>query len=181
VIHDVRVSRRPYLVQAASPCWASYQRGKKRIYRSQEDLDQQSVLDPIRLLRARLLTLGLEERELQEMERTHPCRCGAIRGGRCIPRARSVHRGRSCLCPTPVTEERGVRSPAGGRKVPMVDAALFAIREIMQAHPEALLYGQDVAAAWAASSARRPRLPSSSGITGYSTRPSRKPISSARR
>lgn len=31
-----------------------------------------------------------------------------------------------------------------GQKIPMVDAALFAIREIMEAHPEAILYGQDV-------------------------------------
>ncbi|MEO7984859.1 MAG: transketolase C-terminal domain-containing protein, partial [Bacteroidota bacterium] len=46
--------------------------------------------------------------------------------------------------PTPVTEEKGERSPAGAEKVIMVDAALFAIREIMEQHPEAILYGQDV-------------------------------------
>jgi len=45
---------------------------------------------------------------------------------------------------TPVTEEKGERSPAGKEKVLMVDAALFAIREIMEDFPEALLYGQDV-------------------------------------
>jgi 2-oxoisovalerate dehydrogenase E1 component len=31
-----------------------------------------------------------------------------------------------------------------GKPIPMVDAALFAIREIMQDYPEAVLYGQDV-------------------------------------
>jgi 2-oxoisovalerate dehydrogenase E1 component len=46
--------------------------------------------------------------------------------------------------PTPVTEEKGERSPSGKDKVIMVDAALFAIREIMEDHPEAVLYGQDV-------------------------------------
>ena len=46
--------------------------------------------------------------------------------------------------PTPVSEETGERSPAGAPKVIMVDAALFAIREIMEKHPEAVLYGQDV-------------------------------------
>ncbi|HKB44842.1 MAG TPA: transketolase C-terminal domain-containing protein, partial [Chitinophagaceae bacterium] len=46
--------------------------------------------------------------------------------------------------PTLVTEEKGERSPADANKVMMVDAALFAIREIMEDHPEAVLYGQDV-------------------------------------
>jgi 2-oxoisovalerate dehydrogenase E1 component len=46
--------------------------------------------------------------------------------------------------PTPVTLEAGERCPAGGEKVMMVDAALFAIRELMEDYPEALLYGQDV-------------------------------------
>src|SRR4030095_6592982 len=36
------------------------------------------------------------------------------------------------------------RSPMGKEKVIMVDAALFAIREIMEEFPEAVLYGQDV-------------------------------------
>jgi 2-oxoisovalerate dehydrogenase E1 component len=45
---------------------------------------------------------------------------------------------------TPVTEERGERSPQKNEKVLMVDAALYAIREILEDHPEALLYGQDV-------------------------------------
>jgi 2-oxoisovalerate dehydrogenase E1 component len=47
------------------------------------------------------------------------------------------------FAPTPVTEEKGERSPAGKAKVLMVDAALFAIREIMEEFPEAVLYGQD--------------------------------------
>jgi len=45
-----------------------------------------------------------------------------------------------------VTEELGVREPAGREKTVMVDSALFAIKEIMHKHPEALLYGQDVGA-----------------------------------
>jgi len=46
--------------------------------------------------------------------------------------------------PTAVTEEKGERSPAGKEKVIMVDAALYAIRELMKEHPEVVLYGQDV-------------------------------------
>ncbi|RYF88077.1 MAG: hypothetical protein EOO00_11690, partial [Chitinophagaceae bacterium] len=48
------------------------------------------------------------------------------------------------FAPTPVTEERGSRVGEGKDKTIMVDAALFAIRELMEDHPEALLYGQDV-------------------------------------
>jgi 2-oxoisovalerate dehydrogenase E1 component len=48
------------------------------------------------------------------------------------------------FAPTPVLTEQGNRSPAGAEKVIMVDAALFAIRELMEKHPEAVLYGQDV-------------------------------------
>ncbi|MBP6478860.1 MAG: tungsten formylmethanofuran dehydrogenase, partial [Chitinophagaceae bacterium] len=48
------------------------------------------------------------------------------------------------FAPTLVTEEKGERSPAGKEKVVMVDAALFAVRELMEKHPEAILYGQDV-------------------------------------
>jgi 2-oxoisovalerate dehydrogenase E1 component len=45
---------------------------------------------------------------------------------------------------TSITEEKGERAPEGKKKTVMVDSALFAMREIMEAHPEALLYGQDV-------------------------------------
>jgi 2-oxoisovalerate dehydrogenase E1 component len=45
---------------------------------------------------------------------------------------------------TPVKEETGIRKPQRAEKIIMVDAALFAIKEIMEDHPEAILYGQDV-------------------------------------
>jgi 2-oxoisovalerate dehydrogenase E1 component len=48
------------------------------------------------------------------------------------------------FAPTPITEEKGERSPQGKQATVMVDAALFAMQEILAEHPEALLYGQDV-------------------------------------
>jgi 2-oxoisovalerate dehydrogenase E1 component len=48
------------------------------------------------------------------------------------------------FAPTPIVDETGVRAPAGGEKVLMVDAALHAVDEILSKHPEALFYGQDV-------------------------------------
>ncbi|MBL7708503.1 MAG: tungsten formylmethanofuran dehydrogenase, partial [Chitinophagaceae bacterium] len=46
--------------------------------------------------------------------------------------------------PTPIVTEKGERSSARAERIMMVDAALFAIRELMEQHPEAVLYGQDV-------------------------------------
>ena len=46
--------------------------------------------------------------------------------------------------PTPITEEKGERAPAGNEQTLMVDCALFAVKEIMEEYPESLLYGQDV-------------------------------------
>ena len=48
--------------------------------------------------------------------------------------------------PAAVTEERGQRHDPEGETTLMVDCALHAMQEIMEDHPEALLYGQDVGA-----------------------------------
>ena len=48
------------------------------------------------------------------------------------------------FAPSPITEEQGERSPEGKKPTVMVDSALFAMTEILEKHPEALLYGQDV-------------------------------------
>jgi 2-oxoisovalerate dehydrogenase E1 component len=50
------------------------------------------------------------------------------------------------FAPTPVLEEKGNRKPENGVKKVMVDCALFAVQELMEDHPECLLYGQDVGA-----------------------------------
>ena len=48
------------------------------------------------------------------------------------------------FAPTTVREEKGERSPKNKEATVMVDSALFAIREIMDADNRCLLYGQDV-------------------------------------
>ncbi len=52
--------------------------------------------------------------------------------------------GENIFVPTPVVTESGERSPANAKKIPMVDAVLFALREILEDYPEAILYGQDI-------------------------------------
>ena len=48
------------------------------------------------------------------------------------------------FAPTAVAEEKGERAPADGKKILMVDAVLYALREILEEYPESVLYGQDV-------------------------------------
>jgi len=146
VINDVRNTRRPYLVQAKVPLLGHHTSGvRKEFYRSPEELQEQALQDPHPLLRARLLDLGLEEQQLKDIEsRAAREVAEQFASATVAPDPDPSTVGDHVFVPTPVTEEKGERSPAGGNKVLMVDAALFAIREIMEACPEAVLYGQDV-------------------------------------
>lgn len=146
VVSYVRANRCPYLVQAAVPLLGHHTSGvRKEFYRSDEDLARHAERDPIPQLRRRLQGLGVEEEQLHAIE-TAAADLVAEQFRAAVaardPEPASV--GDFVFVPTPVTEEKGERSPAGREKVIMVDAALFAIREIMEDYPEALLYGQDV-------------------------------------
>jgi 2-oxoisovalerate dehydrogenase E1 component len=91
------------------------------------------------------LGLGLDVAELQEVEKKAALLVAEqFQAAIAAPEPDPATVGNFVFVPTPVTEEKGVRNPEGGEKVLMVDAALFAIREIMEAVPESLLYGQDV-------------------------------------
>ena len=146
VVQDVRNGRRPYLVQAQVPLLGHHTSGvRKDFYRSVEDLERQALRDPGPALRGRLLGLGMEEAELKELENKAALLVGQqFQAAVAAPDPDPATVGNFVFVPTPVTEETGERSPGGGEKVLMVDAALFAIREIMEEYPEALLYGQDV-------------------------------------
>lgn len=146
VVRNVRNERRPYLVQARVPLLGHHTSGvRKEFYRTAEELAEQALLDPVSRLRERLLGLGLEERFILDIERKAEEEV-AEHFKRAVeapePEAASV--SEHVFVPTPVTAEEGTRSPEGAERVIPVDAALFAIREIMEEHPEALLYGQDV-------------------------------------
>ena len=146
VIEEVRRERYPFLVHARVPLLGHHTSGvRKEFYRTEEDLARHGEDDPGPKLRKKLLELGVPEDHLEQIEKeaaeevTHHFQ-GAVAAPEPDPATVENH----VFVPTPVTEEMGERSPAGKEKVLMVDAALFAIREIMEDHPEALLYGQDV-------------------------------------
>jgi 2-oxoisovalerate dehydrogenase E1 component len=145
VCNDVRKYRGPCLVHASVPLLGHHTSGvRKDFYRTPEDWDKHSVDDPEPKLR-KVLAAKLAEDELLELEKqavdlVRQDFDAAVKAPE--PDATSVNS--HVFIPTDVVQEKGERSPAGAPKVIMVDAALFAIREIMEDHPEAVLYGQDV-------------------------------------
>jgi 2-oxoisovalerate dehydrogenase E1 component len=145
-IASVRNNREPWLVQANVPLLGHHTSGvRKEFYRSEEDLAAHSRHDPLPLLRQQLLDRDVREQILVSIEEEAEARVAedfsrALAAADPDPATVGDH----VFIASPITEEKGVRTPSDAAKIPMVDAALFAVREIMQANPEALLYGQDV-------------------------------------
>jgi 2-oxoisovalerate dehydrogenase E1 component len=146
VIEAVRSGRQPWLVQATAPLLGHHTSGvRKETYRNNEDMAAHAADDPLPKLRTHLLAFGADERLLTEIQNeTSETVARQFAGAVAAPEPDPATVSHFVFAPTPVTEEKGVREPEGGARVIMVDAALFAIREIMEDHPEALLYGQDV-------------------------------------
>ncbi len=145
-ISYVRHERRPILVQATVPLLGHHTSGvRKEWYRGADDLEKHAKDDPIPKLRQLLRKKGVTEAKLAEIESeatTYIQQCFDKAVNAANPDPATIHD--HVFAPTPVTAESGDRTPAGGQKVVMVDAALHAVEEIMQAYPEAILYGQDV-------------------------------------
>jgi 2-oxoisovalerate dehydrogenase E1 component len=144
IIRTIRKERRPFLVHASVPLLNHHTSGvRKEWYR--DDLAEHELRDPWPRLRALLLEKGIAEsallgidKEADQEVRSDYARALAAEDPR--PEDLFTHD----FAPTSVTEEKGVRSPAGKEEKVMVDCALFAIEELMRKHPECLLYGQDV-------------------------------------
>jgi len=146
IVQYVRQHRSPYLVQAKVPLLGHHTSGvRKEFYRSEEDWNAHLENDPRPKLRSRLLETGIAEDQLLQIERTAAEEIQKqFQQAVAAPEPNPATVGDHVFVPAAVTIEKGQRCPFGKEKVPMVDAALFAIREIMEDFPEAVLYGQDV-------------------------------------
>ncbi len=140
----IRKERRPILVHAKVPLLNHHTSGvRKEWYR--DDLEECAKKDPLPRLRNQLIVAGLDVKEIKKIEEdaiifVESEYQKAILEEDPLPEDLFLHD----FAPTPIIEEKGNREPSGKDKTVMVDSALFAIREIMEKHPEALLYGQDV-------------------------------------
>lgn len=146
VVEEVRKERHPFLVHAKVPLLGHHTSGvRKEFYRTEEDLARHYVDDPGPKLRKRLQEMGIAEETLLKIEKeTAAAVQRDFEGAVAAPEPDPATVEDFVFAPTPVTTETGERAPANKEKILMVDAGLFAIREIMEQYPEALLYGQDV-------------------------------------
>jgi 2-oxoisovalerate dehydrogenase E1 component len=144
VFELVRKERRPFIIHAKVPLLGHHTSGvRKEWYR--DDLEEATKNDPYPKLKALLenektslaefINVEAEVRKLVDASYEKAITAED-------PDLSSITD--FIFAPTPITEEKGEREPKGKKKTVMVDSALFAVREIMQKHPESLVYGQDV-------------------------------------
>jgi len=144
VVGKVRTERRPFLVHAKVPLLNHHTSGvRKEWYR--DDLEEHKTRDPYPKLRELMLKSGVSKKKIDKLETEVKTEVQADYERALLeedpsPADLFTHD----FAPSPVTEEKGQRSPEGGEEKVMVDCALLAVQEIMEDDPKALLYGQDV-------------------------------------
>ena len=144
VFEIMRSERRPFIVHAKVPLLGHHTSGvRKEWYR--DDLEEAATRDPYPKLKAAFLKHGATETQISTIELevkqfVDESYDKALNAQDPLPESIQDF----IFAPSPITEEKGQREPQGKKKTVMVDSALFAVREIMSKHPEALLYGQDV-------------------------------------
>ncbi len=144
VFDTVRKERRPFIIHAKVPLLGHHTSGvRKEWYR--DDLEEAATRDPYPKLKDLMRSEGIGEADFINIEAevrklVDAQYDQALNAEDPTPESITDF----IFAPTPVTEEKGEREPKGKKKTVMVDSALFAMRELMEKHPEALLYGQDV-------------------------------------
>ena len=139
----VRKERRPFIIHAKVPLLGHHTSGvRKEWYR--DDLEEAAKNDPYPKLK-NVVRESFGEADIINTEADVKKYVDeqyeiALNSPDPLPESVTDH----IFAPTPITEETGEREPTGKKKTVMVDSALFAVRELMDKHPEALLYGQDV-------------------------------------
>jgi 2-oxoisovalerate dehydrogenase E1 component len=145
-IHFVRENRKPILVHATVPLLGHHTSGvRKEWYRTEEDLAKHFLNDPIEKLKKVLLQYNIKPAELLKIEQDQALYVASefdLAVAADEPLSNSV--ANYVFAPTPILQEQGIRIPEGKEKIVMVDAALFAIKELMHKHPECIFFGQDV-------------------------------------
>lgn len=144
VLNKARLERRPFMVHASVPLLGHHTSGVRREW-YRHDLEEHQQRDPLPRFTKKLTELGIDKntldtiaKEARALVETHFERAQAADDP--TPEDLLNH----TWAPTPITEEKGERAPAGNASTLMVDCALFAVQELMEDHPECLLYGQDV-------------------------------------
>lgn len=147
-IDYARTERAPILLHAKVPLLGHHTSGvRKEWYRSEEDMAKHLKDDPKPKLRAHLLSIGISEADLKEIEEIETDKVAQyFKQAVAAPDPGIETVLDHVYAPSGATEEVGIRKPEGREPVVMVDAALHAVDELLAKHPECLFYGQDVGA-----------------------------------
>ena len=144
VINTMRKDRCPFLVHADVPLLNHHTSGvRMEWYR--DDLEAHRKRDPLPILYNQLkdndikssAIKKIESQAIKNVELDYKKALKAI-----DPAPEELFE--NVFHPTEIIQEKGEREPKDGAPTIMVDCAMLAIREIMEDHPESLLYGQDV-------------------------------------
>jgi 2-oxoisovalerate dehydrogenase E1 component len=146
VFQYVRTYRTPYLVQARVPLLTHHTSGVRMdAYRTEEDLIKHRTADPLILIKRQLQRHGVSQEHIADMEKEAADQVAAdFKIAIASPEPEPITAGEHIFVPTTIIHESGERAPANAKKIPMVDAVLYALREIMEDFPEAIMYGQDI-------------------------------------
>ena len=141
---EIRKTRKPILVHAKIPLLNHHTSGvRMEWYR--DDLEKSKNQDPFPKLKNVLLANGFSKDELMKIKNQAKILVEkdyhkALNSDDPKPEDLFTH----VFSPTPILEEKGNRKPKDRQSIVMVDSAVLAIKELMELHPECLLYGQDV-------------------------------------
>lgn len=144
VIAYIRKYRKPVLIHAKVPLLNHHTSGvRKEWYR--DDIEKHSSFDPYPFFQKQLFEIGISPKEIIALEnKAKKLVDDEYRKAKNAEDPKPEDLFTHDFAPALFTTEKGERTPKNGTKEVMVDCALHAIQEIMEKHPESLLYGQDV-------------------------------------
>jgi 2-oxoisovalerate dehydrogenase E1 component len=144
--HYVRTERKPILVHARVPLLGHHTSGvRKEWYREEQELADDFADDPIVKLHHLLIKKGVSTDQLKAIEDQAAADVAVQFSNASAAAEPALSTAlENIFAPTPIIVEQGERCPAGKEKIVMVDAALFAVEEIMRMHEECIFFGQDV-------------------------------------
>ena len=140
----VRKDRRPVCIHADVPLLNHHTSGvRMEWYR--DDLENHKKNDPLPILKKQLEKSGFVSKEFEKIENKALTLVDvAFKKAIHAEEPKSEQLFENIFHPIESLEEKGERTPINSSPTTMVDAALLAIKELMEDNPECLLYGQDV-------------------------------------
>lgn len=144
VYSTVREERRPFIIHATVPLLNHHTSGvRKEWYR--DDLKEHEMDDPFPKMVNLLKNMGVIDEEINQLISEAQSEVEAdLEKALAAPDPTPEDLFTGDFAPTSVTSESGDRKPVNGSEKVMVDCALLAVQEVLEKHPESLLYGQDV-------------------------------------